>query len=162
MNFTKNIILIFLITFMPSAWSSLKNDGFFNISAGEKKISFQPNPKLEWRQFCFDTKLGCARFEHDNGKLAPTLGYIKVVTDQLLAKDFNNYCREVFKMSSDNDKTLNNFNIDKKSRIPHCSWMGEKDVTHFFWKSGITIVVNTNDSFNVEKILVEAKLNEKR
>ena len=162
MKCAKNIVLIFLITFMPSAWASLKNDGHFNISAGEKKITFQKNPNLEWRQFCFDIKLGCARFQHNNGNTAPTLGYIKIVTDQLPVKDFDNYCKEVFKISSKNDKSLNKFNIDKKSKMPHCSWMGESDVTHFYWKSGITIVVNTNDNFSVETILVEAKLKEKR
>lgn len=158
----KNIILIFLITFMQSAWSSLKSEALFNISAGNKKITFQKNPNLEWRQYCFDTKMGCARFKHNNGKAAPSFGYIKVVTDQLQAKDFNSYCKEVFEISYSNDKTLNKFNVGVKSKMPHCSWMGENDVTHFFWKNGVTIVVNTNDQLDVEKILSEAKLNEKR
>ena len=70
----KNIILIFLITFMQSAWSALKSESLFNISAGNKKITFQKNPNLEWRQYCFDTKMGCARFKHNNGKAAPDTG----------------------------------------------------------------------------------------
>lgn len=162
MKCTKNILLIFLFSLMPSAWSSQKTEASFNISAGEKKLSFQKNPNLEWRQFCFDTKMGCARFKHNNGKAAPTFGYIKVVTNQLQEKDFSTYCKEVFKISSSNDKTLNKFSLDTKSKMPHCSWMGQKDVTHFFWKSGVTVVVNTNDQLDVEKILSEAKLNEKR
>lgn len=160
---TKNILLILLLSLViPTAWSSQNASGSFNIDAGEKKLSFQTNPKLEWRQFCYDTPMGCARFKHDNGKAEPTFGYVKVVTNKLPEKDFNNYCKEVFKISASNDKTLNSFNVDTKSKMPHCSWMGKKDMTHFFWKSGLTIVVNTNDQFDVVKILSEAKLNEKR
>ncbi len=162
MLYVKNILLILLITFVSNAWSSQKNSGTFNIAAGDKKLSFQKNPNIEWRQFCFDTKMGCARFKHNNGKAAPTFGYVKVVTNQLAEKDFNTYCKEVFKISSSNDKTLGKFNINSKSKMPHCSWMGQKDVTNFFWKNGITVVVNTNDQFDAEKVLGEAKLNEKR
>lgn len=162
MNNAKNIILIFLISFMPSAWSSQKSSTLFNIQAGEKKLSFQKMDNLEWSQYCFDTKMGCARFVIKRAKAAPTFGYVKVVTDQLASKDFNTYCKEVFKISSSSDKTLNKFNIDTKAKLPHCSWMGQKDTTHFFWKNGVTVVVNTNDQFNVEKIVSEAKLHEKR
>lgn len=162
MNGAKVFVLIFLITFMQNAFSSLKSNELFNIQAGEKKIIFQKNPNLEWRQFCFDTKLGCARFKFNNGKSEPIFGYIKVVTDQLQSKDFNKYCKEVFDISFSNDKSLNSFNIDTKSKIQHCSWMGKKDVIHFFWKDGVTLVVNTNEYLNVDNILSEAKFNEKR
>lgn len=162
MKCAKNLLLILLVSFTTSAWSSQKTTGLFNISAGEKKLTFQKNPNLEWRQFCFDTKMGCARFKLNNGKAAPTFGYVKVVTNELKEKDFSTYCKEVFKISSSNDKTLGKFSLDTKSKMPHCSWMGQKDVTHFFWKSGVTVVVNTNDQLDVEKILGEAKLNEKR
>ena len=163
MKSAKSIILILLITFMHNAWSSLDTNDSFNIQAGTKKLIFKKNPKMEWRQFCFDTKMGCARFRFNNVKSDPIFGYIKIVTDQVKSKDFNKYCKEVFDISSSEDKTLNKFSVDtkSKSKIQHCSWMGQKDVIHFFWKDGFTIVVNTNDSFNVETLLSEAKFNEK-
>lgn len=160
---SKNLLLIFMLSMViPTAWASQNTSGLFSIAAGEKKLSFQKNPNLEWRQFCYDTPLGCARFKHDNGKAAPIFGYVKVVTNKLPEKDFNSYCKEVFKISASIDKTLNSFNMNTKTNMPHCSWMGQKDMTHFFWKNGLTIVVNTNDQFDVVKILGEAKLNEKR
>lgn len=162
MKFIKSLLLISLISFMPWAQSAQKSSGLFNIAAGEKKLVFQKNSNMEWRQFCFDTKMGCARFKHNNGKDAPTFGYVKVVTNQLPEKDFATYCKEVFKISSTTDKTLGKFSMNAKSKLPHCSWMGQKDMTHFFWKNGVTVVVNTNDQLEVAKMLSEAKLNEKR
>ena len=162
MNSAKKIMLIFFITFMQSSWSSVRSVGAFNIEAGSKKLILQNNPNIEWRQFCFDTKMGCARFNFSNGKSEDVSGFIKVIADNLLEKDFNKYCKEVFDISSAHDKTLNSFSVDTSSKLQHCSWKGKQDITNFFWKDGMTILVNTSVAFNAKNIISEAKFNEKR
>ncbi len=161
MNSAKKFILIFLISFMQSAWSSNNSVAPFNIQAGSKKLIFKKDPNIEWRQFCFDTPLGCARFNYNNGKSEDISGYVRVLTEKITAKEFDKYCKEVFDISTTYDKSLNSFEIDTKSIMQHCSWKGKKDVVNFFWKDGTTILVNTSDSFNAKSILSEARINEK-
>lgn len=161
------IIFIFIITFFVgahSSWSSTGGSRFFNVSAGLKKLSFEKKAGFTWSNFCFDKKMGCARFQISNKSnektVAPSFGFIKVVTDKLEKKDFEKYCRDVFDISYSSDIKLKGFISEAKISLPHCSWSSPKDETHFFWREGITIVLTTTHHFDVEKIIREARFND--
>jgi hypothetical protein len=158
---------LFFITFflvVQSLWASSGNTRSFNVSAGRKQLSFEKKANFIWSNYCLDKKMGCARFrvsKKNKDKIVDSyFGFVKVVTDKLEKKDFEKYCKDVFDISHSNDLKLEKFVSSKNVVIPHCSWSGPKDETHFFWREGVTIVLTTTHPFDVEKVIREAKLND--
>ncbi|MEA9356246.1 hypothetical protein SHI21_08535 [Bacteriovorax sp. PP10] len=156
----KFIFLMSMMFCIQTSWASPKSTRFIKIPAGSNHLSFAKAPNIEWSEFCYNQKLGCARFQV-KGAQKPNFGFIKVVTDKLEKQNFKKYCSEVFDVSKSMDASLGNFTNDAQAALPHCSWMGSKDMTHLFWKDGITLIVTTSDKYDVQKMIREAKLNEK-
>jgi len=154
------IVLIVFQFAIQTAWALPKNAKVVTLVAGGHQLNFTKTPNIEWSDFCYEQKMGCARFQVKHPK-KPSFGFIKVVTDKLEKTAFKNYCQEVFDLSKASDSSLKNFNQAADTALPHCSWFGVKDVTHLYWKDGITLMVTTSDKFDVQKIISEAKLNEK-
>ncbi|MDD4973736.1 MAG: hypothetical protein PHY93_05265 [Bacteriovorax sp.] len=151
---------IFFITFLfciQHSWAFSASSNFISLSAGKNYLSFPKNTNIEWSDFCYDKKMGCARFQSKQAR-NPRFGFIKVVSDKIERKKFKNYCKEVFELSKSTDTNLKNFINSSEATLPHCSWSGLKDATHFFWKDGITLVVTTSDQHDVQKMISEAKL----
>ena len=163
---SKAIFLFYIILLLgvQYSWASTADLSSFNISAGRKQLSFEKKANFVWSNYCFEKKMGCARFQvskKNKDKIVDTyFGFVKVVTDKLEKKDFEKYCKDVFEISRSNDLKLNKFVGSSEVALPHCSWSGTKDETHFFWREGITIVLTTTRSFDVEKTIREAKLND--
>ncbi|MGZ3789186.1 MAG: hypothetical protein ACXVLQ_11725 [Bacteriovorax sp.] len=154
------IFFIVLQFCLQNSWAFSKSSKSFGLSAGTNHLSFPSAPNIEWSDFCYDKKMGCARFQIKHAK-RPSFGFIKVVSDKIEKKGFKNYCKEVFDSSKSTDANLKDFIIASEATLPHCAWSGPKDTTHLFWKDGITLVVTTSDKYDVQKMIREAKLNEK-
>jgi hypothetical protein len=166
MSKLKVLIFMAFCACIQKSWASYSTANAFNLTAGHKVLSFEKNSNIEWNDFCFDQKMGCARFQIVKKNLAKkkefNFGFIKIVTDKLIRKDFKKYCSEVYEISKTADPKLKNFTNAPDSLISHCSWNGSKEITHFFWKDGLTIAVTTSEQYNFDKIMREAKLNEIR
>lgn len=154
------IVLIVFQFGIQNSWAISKTSKVISLAAGSNQLNFTKNPNIEWSDFCYEKEMGCVRFQVKHPK-KPSFGFIKVVTDKLEKKAFKNYCKEVFYISKASDSSLKNFNHAADMALPHCSWSGGKDVTHLYWKDGITLLVNTSDKYDVQKMISEAKLNEK-
>lgn len=152
----KFLLIITFNIFIQNSWAISVSSQSFTLFAGTKKISFPKSPGIKWSDFCFDKKMGCARFQvQDNENY--NFGFVKIVSDKIEINDFKKYCSEVFELSRSIDKNLNNFVNAGESAVPHCSWLGLKDITQFFWKDGLTIVVTTSGKIDAQRIISEAK-----
>jgi len=158
--------LFFLSLFFLSSYAQagVLPDGGIKLSAGKKQFISKGRSYIKWNDYCFDTKMGCARFQVLRKEKVPVFGYLKIIFDKAKKQDFKKYCEDVYKESVAIDKTLKDFNFDSaaggNAPLLRCFWQGKKDVTNFFWKSGVIILVNTSETYDVKPLIKEATLNE--
>jgi hypothetical protein len=150
------IKLFILITILISvsiefSWSS---PSVFKISAGAKTMEFAES-NLEWNDFCLDKKLGCARFKVKKADKI-NFGMVKIISDQISLRSFDQYCQDAFTESK---------SIDKNEKgLTTCSWDGKYDRTYIFWKDDITVMVTTSEKDEkqlITTLIGKAKLYEK-
>jgi hypothetical protein len=89
---------------------------------------------------------------------------VKVISDQISLRNFDQYCQDAFSETKSIDKSLENYLIKNEKGLTTCSWEGQYDKTYIFWKEDITIMVTTsekNEKQLITSLIDKARLYEK-
>jgi len=137
MNYLKIIIFISLFFSLQDSHGA---DEEFKISAGSKILALKTS-NAEWVDFCINKKMGCARYKIAKENDVFSYGFIKIMSDKILQKEFQKYCRETFSEVKKTDKNAYEYLEDMNKNLSSCLWTSDYDTTLIYWKEGLTILV---------------------
>lgn len=137
----------------------------FKINAGAKLVNFN-TPNIEWSDFCLGNELGCARYKTlDPAKRKPDFGFIKILSDKILVKDFLQYCKDTFKELKMIDRNLLDYSEKTEKSHTQCTWKSKNETTFMIWKDGVSLLLSTteeNPQPRANTLINQAKFYERR
>ena len=137
MNYLKIIILISLFISRQDSYGA---DEEFKISAGSKILTLKTS-NTEWVDFCINKKMGCARYKIAKENDVFNYGFVKIMSDKILQKEFQKYCHETFNEVKKTDKNVYEYLEEMNKNLSSCLWTSDYDTTLIYWKEGLTILV---------------------
>jgi hypothetical protein len=159
MNYFAIFFIICLSILPPISYGA---EEVFKISAGSKILELK-NAHTEWVDFCINKKMGCARFKITKENDVFNYGFIKIMSDKILQKEFQKYCRDTFYEIKTTDKNANDYLEELNKNLSSCLWTSDHDTTLIYWKDGLTILVITAKKSLQDAIVIidKAKIYEK-